>query len=531
MDDIPILVVGAGPSGLTLALQLRRYGVACDVIDRRKPGPAPSKALSINPATLQIFDDLDVITPFLVKGTPTFAVNLIYRGRRMSRLRFERLSCRFPYFLMLPQPDTEAALADRFASAGGMVEWGTELAGLELQGNRVNVSLRRCGRVEQREYQYVVGCDGARSTVRDRLGIEFKGHDYEMYFLLADASVEWTGNLEQAHYFIEDGGFSILLPLPNGLHRVVVKSDEPMVPGYEPSLSEIQSLLTRYGTDDLKIRSPIWLSSAPFYNRIATNFQVGHVFLAGDAAHLFSPIGGLGMNTGVGDAFNLGWKLGYVLNGRSGPDLLESYEAERRAHARRLLITTDRSTSLIARLGRHTAEDEGCYEPRMRNREFLRVAPWAASGLSFCYSGSDAPPTAENLAVGRRVPYVAHAEGPGGFLGRGAHRVVIAASAGSVSERALLPTVQRMAAFESEYLGISVLSPVKPADIPQKWWIPDSGSSICNAMGLQDGRFLLVRPDYYVQWMGEMEDGAVAAFLGYLERLFVIPRGRAEISA
>lgn len=390
--DRDVLIVGGGPTGMTLALQLHRYGVSFRIIEKRQPGPSPSKALSINPGALHLLNDLDLADSLVALGHRTETANLLYDDRRLVRLRFGRLHSRYPFFLMLPQPDTEAALEARLHALGQSVERDCELVALTEEPRCVRVRLRRGDAIDEEAYRYVVGCDGGRSTVRQSIGLDFRGHDYHMHFLLADVRIRWPGARGEAYYFVRDAGFVILLPLKDGYHRIVVKGEGAPSPGVAPTLEQLRAHIARYRVDGLEIDDPVWLSRAPFYNRCAPTFRRARLFLAGDAAHLFSPIGGFGMNTGIGDAFNLGWKLGYALNGAGTEALLASYDEERRGNAEKLLARTDRSTSLIARLDRHGPADERGFLPLMENRSFIRRAPWDASGLAQAYGRPDAPP-------------------------------------------------------------------------------------------------------------------------------------------
>ena len=320
-----VLIVGGGPTGMTLALQLQRFGIDFRLIEKRQKEPSGSKALSINPASLNLLDDLGVAETLIGLGHKTEVINLVYDNRPLMRARFARLPSKFPFFLMLPQPETERVLEQRLNDLGHAIERDCELLGLRQHDDGVEVELRSGNARQRQHFDYVVGCDGGLSKVRNELGLDFSGYDYNMHFILADLRIQWSGAKEQGFYFIRDDGFLILLPLKDGYHRIVIKVDEQCAPGYKPSLDEIRDYIARYQIAGLQVSDPIWISSAPFYNRSASAIRRGRVFLGGDAAHLFSPIGGFGMNSGIADAFNLGWKLGYSLNGQGNDDNMYGY--------------------------------------------------------------------------------------------------------------------------------------------------------------------------------------------------------------
>lgn len=526
--DRDVLIVGGGPTGMALGLQLQRYGVSFRVIERRKPGPSPSKALSINPAALHLLNDLDLADPLVAIGHKTEVANLLYNNRRLTRLRFDRLHSRYPFFLMLPQPETEAAMEARLVALGHAVERGCELVDLieEAGRVRVRVRVRRPGGIEEETYRYVAGCDGARSTVRRSINLDFRGHDYHMHFLLADVRICWPGAREEAHYFVRDDGFLILLPLKNGYHRIVVKADGVPSPGYRPTLERIRSCIAHHRISELEVEDPIWLSSAPFYNRSAPTFRRGRVFIAGDAAHLFSPIGGFGMNTGIGDAFNLGWKLGYALRGIGTGALLASYDEERHANAQKLLARTDRSTSLIARLDRHSPDDESCFLPRMHNRAFIRRSPWDASGLALAYGGPDAPPLPDQpLERGRQLPYVADV-GSGhdslAMVGHGYHRFLLVAPRDAARLQAAVDFSRELCRVSDGTVRPLLLTAGAARALPPDLHLPDPEQRVRRAYRLGEGDFVLVRPDLYVEWVGNL--AATDPFLRHLRRMYGLGR-------
>ena len=502
-----VLIVGGGPTGMTLALQLQRFGIGFRLIEKRHKQPSGSKALSINPASLSLLDDLGVADTLIGLGHKTAVINLVYDNRPLMRARFAGLPSKFPFFLMLPQPETEQVLEQRLNELGHGIERDCELLGLRQYDSGVEVELRSGDGRERQRFDYVVGCDGGLSKVRSELGLDFSGYDYNMHFILADLRIEWQGAKEQGFYFIRDDGFLILLPLKDGYHRIVIKVDAQCAPGYKPSLDEIRDYIARYEIAGLQVSDPIWLSSAPFYNRSAATIRRGRVFLAGDAAHLFSPIGGFGMNSGIADAFNLGWKLGYTLNGLGNDELLQSYAEEREQNTRTLLAKTDKSTSLIARLNRHLPADEQAYLPRLSNRDFIRRFPLETAGLTLRYG----TPRSE-LQAGCLLPYV---EGSDRF-GQGRHSLLILPP--GPSEGAALDQLLALLEPLSSRLNIHWLGE-QPSGMPFGKRLADPQQRLRNAWKLNAGEFLLVRPDLFIDCRGRLDQPATLASL--IERFYL----------
>ncbi len=482
-----VLIVGAGPTGLFTAITLARMGVSVSVIEKRADPGSDSKALSLSPLSAQLLQDSGALSPILRNALATRAFNVRYGDSRICRIDFDRLRIAHPYFLMQPQPATESMLEERLRELGGCVLRGTELEKLEQDEMEVAVTLRskRHGAMRSR-FSYVIGCDGARSRVREEIGASFTGFDYSgMHFILTDCEVEWDGALDEAHYFVTDDGFMVLAPLTDRLHRVVIQVKKPFDAGFKPPFEQFLELAAKIAPRGFRMRNPIWISSAPFYNRLASTNRAGRVFLAGDAAHLFSPIGGMGMNTGLGDAFNLGWKLGYVLTGLAHESLLETYRHERLSLAAQLVAQTDHSTSLVARLDRHSFEDDRKFLPLFENRDFMRrVLPTQASGLGQAYPNLSSGTDARTGTMILRKP-----KEP--FRCRIGHTIVI--GAGSESRLEAIRSAKRL----NDEFGNFVDARVE---------ISDADSLI------RDGEYALVRPDSYIERI-DQDESELASYL------------------
>jgi 2-polyprenyl-6-methoxyphenol hydroxylase-like FAD-dependent oxidoreductase len=336
IDDV--LVVGAGPTGLSLAITLRRFGVPVRIIDRLAEPATVSKALVVWSATLEALQGAGAVEEFLKAGRRLHAVRIGDGKRTLAEVAVgDGIDSVYPFPVLLPQSKTEQILRTRLAELGVEVERGVELTGLSDDGQAVDVTLARAdGTTEESRVRYLAGCDGARSAVRSALGIEFEGLTEPETFLLGDVKIE-GGDLDDRCLYIwwHAGGTVALFPFEAGVWRVFGMRDGGD-PSQDTTLQELQRCVDRHGPPGLRLNDPGWLAVFHINERLAAHFRKGRCLLAGDAAHIHSPAGGQGMNTGIQDGINLGWKLAYVLRGWGDADLLlDSYEAERRptAHA------------------------------------------------------------------------------------------------------------------------------------------------------------------------------------------------------
>jgi len=339
-----VMIVGAGPVGLTTAAELARYGVSCRVIDKAA-GPSPtSKALAIFPRTLEVFAQMGVVNAVLQAGHRLHGLSGYAAGRRRVHLSFGTLESPYPFVISLPQSATERLLSEQARGLGVAVEWQTELTGFTQDEQGVTVTLRRAeGEDERVTASWLIGCDGAHSTVRHTLGLPFTGARYEDTLVLADVALRGAVSEDEASLFFHSDGILGVFPFGAGRYRLVV--DLP--PGAatanqpEPTLAELQALVEQRGQPGTDVSDPTWVSRFHIARRKVERFRAGRVFLAGDAAHIHSPVGGQGMNTGIQDAHNLAWKLALVIKRQTPLSLLDSYTAEREPVARHVLQLTD----------------------------------------------------------------------------------------------------------------------------------------------------------------------------------------------
>ncbi|MEV0428252.1 FAD-dependent monooxygenase [Micromonospora sp. NPDC050495] len=347
-SDTGVLVVGAGPTGLTMAGQLARHGVKVRLVDRALDRVHESRALAVQPRTLEVLAGFGLADKMVAAGNRAVRL-IVHAGRRQRSVPLFDLGLpdtAYPYLLFLSQAETERLLGEHLATLGVGVERGVELVGLDRTDQAVVGTLRdRDGRVARVSARYVVGCDGAHSAVRQFTGIGFEGGAYPQTFVLADLEVDGV-EPGAAHAFLAGRGLLFLFPLgsPASWRMVAMRPANDATPPTAPvRLAELQALADAYAGGALRLHDPVWATNFRLHHRAATAYRAGPVFLAGDAAHIHSPAGAQGMNTGIQDAVNLGWKLAQALQGDAEPALLDSYHAERAPVGRMVLRFSDRA--------------------------------------------------------------------------------------------------------------------------------------------------------------------------------------------
>lgn len=336
-----VLVVGAGPTGLTLALELAAQGVAARIIDAAPDAVHESRALAVQPRTLEVLARHGVAERLVAAGDPATTV-VVHAAGRTATVALSDPGLRetaYPFLLFVSQAVTERVLLERLARYGVPVERGCRLEGLDQDGDGVTCAVAGPdGRTAVVRARYVVGCDGAHSAVRKAGGIAFGGTAFPQSFLLADLHAD---GLEpgRVHAYLAAAGIQLFFPLgvPAPWRTIVLR---PPDAGADPTVEGVQRLTAGYTGGRVRVRDPVWLTGFAVHSRCADRFRSGRVLVAGDAAHIHSPAGAQGMNTGIQDAVNLGWKLALVCRGLAAPALLDTYDAERRPVARAVLRTT-----------------------------------------------------------------------------------------------------------------------------------------------------------------------------------------------
>ena len=345
--DTEVLIVGAGPTGLVLAICLARFGVRVRIIDKTdKPGTT-SRALAVQARTLEFYRQLGFADAVVERGRPISAVNLWVSAKRSAHVAVGQMGkdlSAYPNPLIYPQDEHERMLIDRLHELGVEVDRQTELLDFEEGSDGVTARVRDRDGVETTcRAAYIAGCDGGHSAVRQKLKIGFPGGTYDHLYYVADVNAHGPVLNGEIHVGLDREDFLALFPLKDeGCARLIGTVHDEIAHGREDlSWNDVSTTVAKWMR--IEVERVNWFSTYRVHHRVANHFCMGRAFILGDAAHVHSPVGGQGMNTGIGDAVNLAWKVASVMRGRADAQLLATYEPERLAFAQRLVETTDRA--------------------------------------------------------------------------------------------------------------------------------------------------------------------------------------------
>ncbi len=341
-----VIIIGAGPTGLSLAVQLLRYGIDFIILEKNQQTTHLSKAIVVQARTLEIFHETGLAEKAINAGRITTAMNIFYKGKKKATLDLEGMGeglSLFPFALSLEQSKTEQLLVNYLSENNKHVHWGTEFLRYE-ENDGITVYYKDANGAEQKmDAQYLVGCDGAGSLVRHQLGTTFEGDTMAKIFYVTDVELSSpVVNKDQLFIFLIKKGFVLFFPMEGRDHYRVIGILPDKTAEDKFTFEEIQGSITEQIMIPLSFEKVKWFSTYKVHSRKATLFMKGRCFIAGDAAHIHTPAGGQGMNTGIQDAYNLAWKLAYTIRYKTGRELLETYNTERMENARHLLKTTDR---------------------------------------------------------------------------------------------------------------------------------------------------------------------------------------------
>jgi 2-polyprenyl-6-methoxyphenol hydroxylase-like FAD-dependent oxidoreductase len=470
----PVIIAGAGPTGLTLATELRRGGADVVLLERRPNREAEgSRAAGMQPRTIEMLDQRGIADRFLAEGPPSELGN--FAG---IKLDYSTLPSRFPYALNIMQAETERVLEDVAAKLGVAVRWSAEVTGVRPVGGGVEVCVEGPGGAQTVSGSHLVGCDGGRSTVRKLIGTEFPGTDATMVALIGDVELDEP---PQRPLFLErhEHGLITVIQFRPGWYRVVtVERERSASPDDPVSIEELRASARRVAGADFGMRSPRWLSHFNDVTRQADRYRVGSVLLAGDAAHIHLPAGGQGMNMGMQDAFNLGWKLAAVTRGDARDGLLDTYHAERHA-ADADILKVIRAQSVLCEPGPRIGELYDIFTHLVGFDDVNRYLSTTLSGLDIRY-----PMPGELPLVGRRVPDVDISSREGAKrvydLLKPARPVLLSFSATTDVTKTAAPWAGRIDIATADCLSDS-------------WAVPGVGTVPAPSA-------VLIRPDGYVAW-------------------------------
>lgn len=533
LDTTDVLIAGAGPVGLMLAAELRRDGLKARVIDAHDERVFFVKALGVTARTLEIFEDLDMTRDAIDAGVWLTGADTFQDGTLAFSAEIPREG--LPYgALSLAQSETERILEAALARNGGHVEYGATLVDFTESGDVIDARIQdACGESRIIRCRWLVGCDGARSTVRHRLDVAYEGDQYPQTFMLADVDVDWhlpRGRMYRFNVSGEGGeGSTSLAALPvrgsarrYRLSMILLPDDAARhTLNATPDFAEIERIMLPVLPKDTRLSSMRWSSVYRVSHRIAQSYARGRVFLAGDAAHIHPPVGGQGMNTGLQDAHNLAWKLALVARGVAGASLLDSYEAERRPVGLDVVESTSRALNTVLAHGE--------IKPTMRETQLLvgyRGSPIVTDECADMATEWPAPGDRAPDAGGLVQAFVGHAQRLRDHLGRGHHTLIgyidddtdgarIAAFDAAVDAwRASLGAAASAVLIVSPELANA--SAFKPAQEAYRT-LSDSEGKFAGAFGAKNGMAWAVRPDGHIGYRSA--SCSAEALIAWLDRV------------
>ncbi len=391
MNTADVLVVGAGPVGLSAALGLAKSGIRVRIIDKLAVPTNQSRAAIVHARTAEHFQRLGIVEDFLAEGVKVHGV-AIYgpHEKLLARPSLDHLPTPFPFMIGLEQFKTEEILTKHLSQLGVTVERSVELLNFEDDGTKVNARLRLPDGVEETaSFGWIIGCDGGHSTVRAQLGLHLEGETLDATWLTADVKIKWNRPSDEAIGCLTPQGIVFIAAMNDDRWRVIVNlPDSTPEEAHKATVEDVEKVVIDRLGGTMSFYDPVWISAFGLNTRLAGTMNVGRIFLAGDAAHVHSPVGGQGMNTGIQDALNLAWKLALVIKGLAKPALLASYNAERHANAKKLLSRVGPATKMANLRNPLAIEVRNHFIHLMGSIGLTKLMPYEVSMLTVGYPDS-----------------------------------------------------------------------------------------------------------------------------------------------
>jgi 2-polyprenyl-6-methoxyphenol hydroxylase-like FAD-dependent oxidoreductase len=529
-----VLIVGAGPTGLMLACQLARFGISYRIVEKNSGPTTQSRALAIQARSLELFAQMGIAQQAVAQGKRAKAVNYVARGKLAQRISLEghgEALTAFPYLLILDQSRTEQLLIDFLEQHDHVVEWQTELVAFTQSSHGVVATLKHAdGSHERVQAVWLVGADGAKSVVRNLLDIPFGGKTYQYSLFVLDCKVDLPFKDDEGYIAFSDTSFAAFFPMTEGRCRVISMLSPELSDKEQITFDDVAHGFAARMQMDVKLSDPNWLSVYQSHHRYVSTFRRGRCFLAGDAAHIHSPVGAQGMNTGLQDAHNLAWKLAMVISGQARPNVLDTYNEERLPVAKSLVRTTDRVFNLTLNTNPLARFWIMYVAPKvlalvLNEKHLARFAFTTISQIGIRYRTSSLSRDASLGAFprhapqpGDRLPYVLFHE-----QGRTVNiqdTVKVPAFhlflfPGTQTETKL----QALLTAADTFGGATVVETIR---------LTAETKPLYEALGVQNGGCYLVRPDMYVAYRSAALNSE--HFAGYLER-FLIPTQQRQKSS
>jgi 2-polyprenyl-6-methoxyphenol hydroxylase-like FAD-dependent oxidoreductase len=503
-----VIVVGAGPVGLVAGCELARRGVGVRVIDKLAEPTDQSRAIAVHARSLDMFDRMGIVEELLGTGIKAIAMQTYTGGRKLYRIPLGEVDSAFPFTLNTAQTETERVLGEHLQSLGVTVERGVELVALSQDDEGAHLTLQRSGSTERVSASWVIGADGARSAVRKLVGAKLTGSFVGERFLLGDVEAEHNLDLESMHTFFASDGPVIVLPMRDGRMRFLAEVHDPHDASIEthPTLDDLQEIVDRR-IGGIRLLRPHWLTSFEIHHARVPSYRWGRVFLAGDAAHIHSPAGGQGMNTGMQDVFNLAWKLAAVINGDAGDTLLDSYEAERVPVADSVIAFTNRLTKAGTLSGVPRRIRDVVLRILSRVPAVRRIMAETVEEVNVAYKDSPIavgqPPKHAKVAAGQHVPHVddeaVQKQLHAACGSQTPDHIVLTIADGQVAPAAGHGQVQVLVTSEDTLVaGYSAV-------------VADPKGVVAQRLGLKNGGRVATRPDGYIGAIAALDDTTTIA--------------------